>query len=95
MIADSAVGHSLRVNHEFIPLGKLRGGGSLTVINDSVFGAFDLSQDHVKKLMNARSIGYAARFPDPNVFYGFSVDTTGGLEKIQGYIKNCTSQDKR
>jgi hypothetical protein len=40
-------------------------------------------------MSTATSIGWAGYPQGDNFFYGFDVDTEGGIDKIKGFIESC------
>jgi len=87
LIADSAIRHSIRFDNQFIPLDTPV--QPLTVSNGYVGAVFSLKSEHLARIGNAQSIGYAAYGLNPDLFWGFTVEATGAEERIRGFLKSC------
>jgi hypothetical protein len=86
-IVDNAQHYSMRFDDDFVPLGKP--DAPLTITNDYIQSLFILGPEHLKRLTTTASVGWAAHPGNPNIFYGFTVETTGSMEKIKAFIKSC------
>lgn len=86
-IVKNAVKHSLRVDGEFIDLGaplkwEVVDGGY-------VAGMFSLDSYLKKKIQSANSFGHAAHSPNPDIFWGYTVETKGGKKMIRDLLSTC------
>jgi len=91
-IIDYTVRYSIRIDDEFIPLGKPI--KPMIAQNGCLLSDFVLNKDHIIKLSTAKFIGWAAHPGNPDIYYGFKVDTKGNLEKINGFLKSCPNSAK-
>lgn len=90
LIANTATKYSLRIDQEFISIPKLL--RTVEVTNDFVGTLFMIDQMMFSKILRSNQIGFAFHPQNPDLFYGFVVDTKNGLEKINNYSKFCISQ---
>lgn len=86
-VLSEATRHSLRVDGEFIDMGEPR---QWTIQPSGyVVGHFDLHEHLKARIMSADSFGHAVHSPNPDLFWGYTVDTTGGKQKIRDLFNTC------
>ncbi|WP_157955123.1 hypothetical protein [Halomonas denitrificans] len=86
-ILESTVKHSLRVDGEFIDLGnplkwEVAGGSYVT-------GLFRLDAYLKMRIQSSESFGHAAHPHNPEIFWGYTVETKGGKQMIRDFMSNC------
>ena len=91
-IVDTTGSYSIRFDGDFVPLAKPI--YPLNIENGYIRATFMLSPDHIRRLLTATSVGWAAHPQNPELFYGFIVDSTGSMEKIKEFIKSCQIKQK-
>ena len=91
-IVDTTGRYSIRFGDDFVPLGKPI--EPLSIENGYVRATFMLSPDHIRRLSTATSVGWAAHPQNPELFYGFIIESKGSMEKIKGFIKSCQIRQK-
>lgn len=91
-IVETTGRYSIRFGDGFVPLGKPI--YPLSIENGFVRATFVLSPDHIGKVLTANSVGWAAHPQNPELFYGFIIDSNGSKKKIKGFIKSCQIRQK-
>ena len=54
-----------------------------------VTGVYVLPRNLVSAILEAKRIGFAVLAPNPDMFYGFTMDVTDGRRKLVGFVANC------
>lgn len=87
--------HSLRLDDEFVDIGKPI--VPLSVKNGVISAMFTLPMSIIERIKSARSVGYAAHTANPAIFAGFTVEIgSGDRQKITGYFtQQCLSAHKK
>jgi hypothetical protein len=85
-IATTSVRWSLRVNSQFIPLGKPI--KPPVVSKNYVTALFGLNRDNINKIMGSEEVGFAFHPGNPELFWGFTVNPVN-KEKIKSFLMAC------
>lgn len=86
-IVSTTVKHSIRLDDDFVPLDNPTNWQADD--NGYVSGVFQLSPSVTRRLKQAESIGYAAQSGNPEIFWGFKMETSTAGDKIVNFVDNC------
>jgi hypothetical protein len=84
--------YSLRINSQFLPI-VLHGPVGLQ--NGYVSAYFPLSTDQLRAIVAAQEVGFAFHPPNPDLFFGYTVNLADGRSKIVDFTKFCATQRKQ
>jgi len=86
-IVNAVVRHSIRFDKDLVSIGTPV--TPMIVNNGYISAVFVLRPDHLARLRNSSAVGYAAHPRNDSFYAGFSVDATGNMEKIRGFLETC------